>query len=312
MARAVRVGCRRGPAARAGRRDAGRGRGDPPPHAARRRDRAAHAGVPPVPAAIDGTGRRVVGVPAEPSTDGGRSTTTSSTPASTAEPATLLLLCHPHNPTGHVFTRTELSGSPRSPPATTSSWSATRSTPSSSTRPTGTCRSPSLGGRRRGADGDRHVVVEGVQPRRAALGDPPRRPRRAPRRAARRCRAHYLGAPNLMAVAATEAAWTEGDGWQRAVARAARRQPAPAGRAARGPAARRRLPACPTRRTSPGSTAARSGSATIPPTTFRRRGVELSPGPAFGAAGRRLRPPQLRHQRPASSSRSSTAMATPA
>ena len=68
---------------------------------------AAHAGVPPVPRGHrPQPGRRVVrGSRRAGRRTGGRSTTTSSTPASATEPARLLLLCHPHNPTGHVFTR---------------------------------------------------------------------------------------------------------------------------------------------------------------------------------------------------------------
>ena len=41
----------------------------------------------------------------------------------------------------------------------------------------------------------------------------------------------------------------------------------------------------PTRRISPGSTAGCSASATTPRVTFRERGVELSPGPQFGVEG---------------------------
>ena len=97
---------------------------------------------PPFLQAIEGTGRRVVGVPARV-VDGRWAFDHDELDARLAtERASLLLLCHPHNPTGHVFDRPSSRGWPRSPPVTGSRSSATRSTPSSYTRRTATCRSP--------------------------------------------------------------------------------------------------------------------------------------------------------------------------
>ena len=118
---------------------------------------------------------------------------------------------------------------------------------------------------------------------------------------------HYFGAPNLMA--------RRGDGGgvdrRRRVAagrrRPARRQPAPPRRRC----CRRTCPtsatACPTRRTSPGSTAVRSASATTPPRRSASGGSS-SARAALRAAGHRVRPPQLRHE-PACSTRIVEAMA---
>ena len=57
------------------------------------------------------------------------------------EPARLMILCHPHNPTGHVFTRPELERIAEIAARHDLSWSRTRSTPTWSTPRTATCRS---------------------------------------------------------------------------------------------------------------------------------------------------------------------------
>ena len=134
------------------------------------------------------------------------------------DPARMLLLCHPHNPTGHVFTPDGARAAGRDRrPVTTWPWSATRSTPSSSIRLIATSRS-----RRSGTTSAARTVTvtsaskafnlaglrwailhAGHDALQSALDALP---------------PHYFGAPNLMGVAATEAAWSDGDDWQHAVA----------------------------------------------------------------------------------------------
>ena len=148
MAERFGVGRRRaGAAARAGRRDAGRGADDPPPHRSRatgssctcrrtrrscRRSSAPGGASSEIPARrsrrpLDVRPRRARRPPRSPS---GRrccccATRTTRRATSSSGPS--------------------WRSSPRSPPGTGWWWSATRSTPSSCTRPTATCRSPSLG-----------------------------------------------------------------------------------------------------------------------------------------------------------------------
>jgi cystathionine beta-lyase len=95
---------------------------------------------------------------------------------------------------------------------------------------------------------------------------------------------HYLGAPNVMAVTATVAAWTEGDAWLDAVLGVVDEN-----RQALGTLLDRHLP----------GVVYEPPSATYlawldcralelggdPAETFRARGVELSPGPQFGPQG---------------------------
>jgi cystathionine beta-lyase len=95
---------------------------------------------------------------------------------------------------------------------------------------------------------------------------------------------HYLGAPNLMGVVATVAAWTEGDEWLAAVLEVLDEN--------------RTLLADLLERHFPGSVyrppdatylawidLRRAGCGDDPTADFRRRGVELSPGPQFGPQG---------------------------
>ncbi len=166
---------------------------------------------------IGAAGRRIVEVPAQLHDAAWRFDHDALDARLTADPARLLLLCHPQNPTGHVFTRPELEHlaelaarhdlivvsdevhaelvhppHPHVPFASLGPDVAARTvTVNSASKPF------NLAGLRwailhAGAD-DLHSALE-------ALPD------------------HYLGAPNLMGVAATEAAWSDGDEWQRAVA----------------------------------------------------------------------------------------------
>jgi len=95
---------------------------------------------------------------------------------------------------------------------------------------------------------------------------------------------HLLGAPNIMAVAATHAAWTSGDPWLEAcVAHLGRQRERLAGLlAAHLPAAVYRPPRA-TYLAWLDCTAL--GFTEEPVEVFRRAGVELSPGPDFGTAG---------------------------
>ena len=128
----------------------------------------------------------------------------------------LWILCHPQNPTGGSSHAPSWSGSPRSPRGTISSSSATRSTPSSSTPATITCRSPALGpsvaartvtvtsaSKAFNLAGLRWAILHaGHKPFHDAIAALP---------------SHYLGTPNLLAVEATDAAWSESDEWLTAV-----------------------------------------------------------------------------------------------
>ena len=95
---------------------------------------------------------------------------------------------------------------------------------------------------------------------------------------------HYLGAPNIMAVAAVVAAWTEGDDWLRAVVEVLdenrRLLPELLDEHLRGARARR-LEA-----TYLAWVDCRAlGLGDDPAATFRTRGVEVSPGPQFSPLG---------------------------
>lgn len=96
---------------------------------------------------------------------------------------------------------------------------------------------------------------------------------------------HYLGAPNVMAVAATEAAWRDGDAWLNAVLAQLDEN-----RRLLGDLLAHHLPDVGYR--PPDATylawldARRLDLGDDPAEEFRRRGVELSPGPTFGPQGR--------------------------
>ena len=134
----------------------------------------------------------------------------------TAEPARMLLLCHPHNPVGHVFDRSELErlaeivarhdlsvisdeihaelvhpGHQHVPFASLGPEVAARTVTITSSS-----KAFNLAGLRWA------LMHAGPTALRDALTALP---------------THYFGAPNLLAVEATGAAWSEGDAWQQAV-----------------------------------------------------------------------------------------------
>jgi cysteine-S-conjugate beta-lyase len=135
----------------------------------------------------------------------------------TADPARLLLLCHPQNPTGHVFTRRELEQLAElaarhdlvvvsdevhaelvHPPHHHVPFaSLDREVAARTVTVTSASKPFNLAGLRWA------ILHAGADELHSALDALPN---------------HYFGAPNLMGVAATEAAWSEGDAWQRAVA----------------------------------------------------------------------------------------------
>jgi cystathionine beta-lyase len=238
---------------------------------------------PPFLRAIEGTGRRVVGIPAR-AVDGWWSFDHDELDARLAtDPATMLLLCHPHNPTGHVFDRAELVSVAEiaarhglavvsdevhaelvhAPHGHVPFASLDEDVASRTITVTSASKAFNLAGLRWAA---LHAGHDGF---REALQSLP---------------SHYLGAPNLMAVAATEAAWTEGDGWLTAV-----RARLDANRTLLGELLAARLPAV--RYVVPDATylawldCRDCGMGDDPAEELRRRGVELSPGPAFGPEG---------------------------
>lgn len=200
-----------------------------------------------------------------------------------ASGARLWILCHPHNPLGHVFTRAELEriaeiaerhdlvvvsdeihadlvmpGHDHVPFASLDADVAARTV-----TVTSSSKAFNLAGLRWA------VMHAGHRPLREALEALP---------------GHYLGAPNVLAVAATVAAWTDGAEWLGAVIDVVDEN-----RQALGELLDRFLPG--TRYTPPAATylawvdCRALGLGDDPAVTFRERGVELSPGPQFGAPG---------------------------
>ena len=216
-------------------------------------------------------------------------TTTSSTPASAgvrdgpARPACGSSAI-PQNPTGRVFAAARAGGDRRARRQARSRRRQRRD-PRRARPPRTRSRAVRDARRRgRGADDHRDVGVEGVQPRRPALGDPPRRPRPVPRRArraaqrttwarrtcspsrrpTRRGPTATTGSPRCAVFSTTTAA-----AWRQLLG------PPPSGRRYRDPEATylawldcRAL-----------------GLGDDPAATFRQRGVELAAGPRFGAIG---------------------------
>lgn len=199
------------------------------------------------------------------------------------EPARMLLLCHPHNPTGHVFARAELErlaeiaarhdlvvvsdeihadlvhpGHEHVPFASLGPAVADR---------TVTVTSPSKAFNLAGL---RWAIVHAGDGR---LHD-----------ALRALPEHYLGAPNVMAVAATDAAWSDGDGWQRAV-----RERLDANRRLLAALLDEHLPgvgyAVPDATYLAWLDLRALGLDGDPAAVMATRGVELSPGPRFGVGG---------------------------
>jgi cystathionine beta-lyase len=199
------------------------------------------------------------------------------------EPARLMILCHPHNPTGHVFTRPELeriaeiaarhdlvvvsdeihADLVHAPHGHVPFESLGPDVAARTITVTSASKAFNLAGLRwaimhAGCDAMRSVLD--------ALPD------------------HYLGAPNVMAVEATAAAWNEGDTWLDAV-----RVVLDENRRALSGLLAAHVPGV--RYTPPEATYLawldcrdlRFGD--DPAVTFRERGVELSPGPQFGVEG---------------------------
>jgi cystathionine beta-lyase len=203
--------------------------------------------------------------------------------ALTREPARLMILCHPHNPTGHVFTRPELERiadiAARHDLVVISDeihadlvHEPHGHVPFESLGPevaarTITVTSPSkafnLAGLRWA------IMHSGSAAMRSILDALP---------------PHYLGAPNVMAVEATVAAWTAGDAWLDAVLAVLGEN-----RRALCELLASHLPEV--RYTPPEATylawldCRDLGAGDDPAATFRERSVELSPGPQFGIEG---------------------------
>lgn len=232
---------------------------------------------PPFFAAIEGLGRRVLRVPWP--FDADRAAAAMADPA-----ARLLLLCHPHNPTGHVFTRVELqhlaelaeryditvvsdeihadlTHRPQEhvPMATLGPEVEARTVTLTSAS-----KAFNLAGLRWAA---LHAGSDEMLAALRALPD------------------HYLGAPNLPAVVATEAAWTDGGAWLTAVLEVIdeNRRTLVDLLATHLPDVVYRVPDA----TYLAWLDCRSlGRGDDPSIEFARRGVELSPGPTFGDEGR--------------------------
>jgi cysteine-S-conjugate beta-lyase len=197
--------------------------------------------------------------------------------------ARLLLLCHPHNPIGHVFTRAELEQLAEivirhdlavvsdeihaelvHPPHGHVPFAALGDEVAARTVTiTSASKAFNLAGLRwailhAGHDG-LHAALDALTP-------------------------HYFGAPNLMGVAATEAAWSDGDEWQRAVATRL-----DANRTVLAALLAEHLPgvgyAMPEATYFAWLDFRALGHGDDPAATLRERGVELSSGPRFGPQG---------------------------
>lgn len=204
--------------------------------------------------------------------------------ADEATGATIWILCHPHNPLGYVFERPELEriaeiaerfdlvvvsdeihADLMMPGGTHLPFAAVGDEVSARTvTVTSASKAFNLAGLRWA------VLHAGCERMHDALRSLP---------------GHYLGAPNLMGVTATVAAWTDGAPWLDAVI-----QVVDENRHALTDLLAQHLPAV--RYTPPDATylawldcrALELGD--DPATTFRERGVELSPGPQFGDLGK--------------------------
>jgi len=199
------------------------------------------------------------------------------------DPATLWILCHPHNPLGHVFERAELERiaeiAERHDLVVISDeihsdllMPGFVHIPFASLGPEVSARTVTVTSASKAFNlaGLRWAVMHAGS---AAMDE-----------ALRSLPGHYLGAPNVMAVTATVAAWTEGGSWLDAVLAVVDEN-----RHALTGLLDRHLP----------GVAYEPPSATYlawldcrplglgddPAETFRERGVELSPGPQFGPQG---------------------------
>ena len=197
--------------------------------------------------------------------------------------ATMWILCHPHNPLGHVFERAELERiaeiAARHDLIVISdeihadiTMPGVAHIPFESLGPEVSARTVTLASASKAFNlaGLRWAVAHtGVDRMRDALNALP---------------GHYLGAPNVMAVAATVAAWTVGDPWLDAVLEVVDEN-----RLALTDLLAQHLPGVvyqpPEATYLAWMDCAELGLGDDPAVTFRERGVELSPGPQFGAPG---------------------------
>ena len=199
------------------------------------------------------------------------------------EPARLMILCHPHNPTGHVFARPELeriaeiaarhdlvvisdeihADLVHAPHGHVPFESLGPDVAARTITVTSASKAFNLAGLRWA------IMHAGSEAMRSALDALP---------------AHYFGAPNVMAVEATATAWTAGDTWLASV-----RAVLDENRHALSGLLAAHLPGV--RYTPPDATYLAwldcrvLGLGDDPSVTFRERGVELSPGPQFGVEG---------------------------
>ena len=198
-------------------------------------------------------------------------------------PARLMILCHPHNPTGHVFTRPELerlaeiaarhdlvvvvdeihADLVHAPHGHVPFESLGPDVAARTITVTSPSKAFNLAGLRWA------ILHAGCAAIRAVLDGLPD---------------HYLGAPNVMAVEATATAWTSGDTWLASVLEVLDEN-----RHALSDLLASHLPGV--KYTPPDATylawldCRDLGFGDDPAVTFRERGVALSPGPQFGAEG---------------------------
>lgn len=239
---------------------------------------------PPFLAAIAGAQRRLTEIPAQ-RVDGRWGFDHDELDARlTREPARMLLLCHPHNPTGHMFDQAELDrlaeiaarhdlvvvsdeihGELVHPPHRHVPFASLGSEVEARTvTVTSSSKAFNLAGLRWA------IAHVGSAALHEALSAIP---------------AHYFGAPNVMAVAATEAAWQDGGAWQAAVGRQL-----DVNRAQLADLLASHLPdvgySIPDATYLAWLDCRGLELGDDPAKTFRQRGVELSPGPRFGPHGR--------------------------
>jgi len=198
--------------------------------------------------------------------------------------ARLWILCHPHNPLGHVFTRAELEqiaelAAKHDLVVISDEIHADLVMPGHTHVPFET-----LGGEVSGrtvtiTSSSKAFNLAGLRWAVMHAGDD------ASQLALDQLPGHYLGAPNTMAVTATVAAWTGGDAWLDAVIGVVdENRHALTGLLAEHLSGARYTPPAATYLAWVDCRALGLGD--DPAKTFRERGVELSPGPQFGPPGR--------------------------
>jgi cystathionine beta-lyase len=238
---------------------------------------------PPLWQAIDDMGRRLVDVPAVVAADGVSFDYERLEQRLTAEPASVLLLCHPHNPTGHRFDRPELERlaaiAERFDLLVISdeihadlTYAPARHLPIAALGSDVAARTVTVHSASKAFNiaGLRHAVAHiGPDHLRRAIAELPN---------------HLLGALNVIAADATIAAWTEADSWLDAVVAHLDRNRLLLSEllAEHLPAVRYRIPDA----TYLAWLDCRSADlGDDPHEVFRGRGVELNPGPDFGPQG---------------------------